>query len=345
VDHDVSRFFLFLTQRGYRCFYRIRCFGVQEKVMADRVAIWKIRRRLGCAIAIGLSSLLMGCATSPAAGTAEAEQHSQGAATALAQQTNADSLAAAGLLNLSGRPDDSLALIGRATAAAPERPDLVWLQAQVCREVTSCDPEPIERHLRELDASNGAGWMGALDRANSLRNDDAKDAALAAIGRSDRVDIYWTTLIARLSRATAQTKAISLEEAEVVIIGVLAARVIPVYSDVSNACKGERLQRPEIIEVCRGVAGAFERGDTYITEMIGVAIAKRVWPADSSEWKAAAEARHVYEYRSKFWAALDIRDTSHAEEYLTLCAQNRREQDVLLAQLIAAGKNPNPPPE
>jgi hypothetical protein len=38
-------------------------------------------------------------------------------------------------------------------------------------------------------------------------------------------------------------------------------------------------------------------------------------------------------------------DTSHAEEYLTLCAQNRREQDVLRAQLIAAGKNPNPPPE
>jgi hypothetical protein len=313
--------------------------------MADRIAIRKLRRQLECAIAIGLSSLLIGCATSPAAKLAADKRYLQGVATALAKQTDADSLAAAGLLSLPSRPDDSLALIGRAIAAAPERPDLVWLQAQVCQEVTRCDPEPVERHLRELDPSNGAGWMGALARANSSRNDEAMDAALAAIGHSDRVDIYWTTLIARLSRASDQTKTISLKEADLVIIGVLAAYAIPAYSGVSNACKGERLQRAEIIEACRGVAGAFERGDTYVTEMIGVAIAKRVWPEDSPEWKAAAEARRAFEYRSKFWPALDISDMSHTEEYLTLCAQNRREQDVLLAQLIAAGKNPNPPPE
>jgi hypothetical protein len=313
--------------------------------MADRIAIRKLRRHLECAIAISLSSLLIGCATSPAAKLAADNRHLQGVAASLAKQTDADSLAAAGLLSLPSRPDDSFALIGRATAAAPDRPDLVWLQAQVCQEVTRCDPEPIERRLRELDPSNGAGWMGALARANSSRNDEAMDAALAAMGHSDRVDIYWTTLIARLSRATAQTKTISLEEADLAIIGVLAAKAIPAYSGVSNACKGERLQRAEIIEACRGLAGAFERGDTYVTEMIGVAIAKRVWPADSPEWKAAAETRRVFEYRSKFWPALDIKDMSHAEVFLTLCAQNRREQDVLLAQLIAAGKNPNPPAE
>jgi hypothetical protein len=313
--------------------------------MANRIAIRKLRRQLECAIAIGLSSLLIGCATSPAAKLAADKRYLQGVATALVKQTDADSLAAAGLLSLPSRPDDSLALIGRAIAAAPERADLLWLQAQVCQEVTRCDPEPIERHLRELDPSNGAGWMGALARANSSRNDKAMEAALAAIGHSDRLDIYWTTLIARLSRATAQTKTISLEEADIVIIGVLAAYAIPAYGGISHACKAERLQRAEIIEDCRGVAGALERGDTYVTEMIGVAIAKRVWPEDSPEWKAAAEARRTFEYRSKFWPALDIRDMSHTEEYLTLCAQNRREQDVLLAQLIAAGKNPNPPPE
>ena len=35
--------------------------------MADGIAIRKLRRQLECAIAIGLSSLLAGCATSPAA--------------------------------------------------------------------------------------------------------------------------------------------------------------------------------------------------------------------------------------------------------------------------------------
>jgi len=46
-------------------------------------------------------------------------------------------------------------LIARAVDVAPDRPDLVWLQAQVCQQSPPCDPEPIERHLRELDPSNG----------------------------------------------------------------------------------------------------------------------------------------------------------------------------------------------
>jgi hypothetical protein len=289
-----------------------------------------------------MASVLMGCAASPAAKSSKTDRHLQRAVIVLAKQSDADSIAAAGLLSLPPR-DESLALIARAVAAAPERPDLVWLEAQVCSEVIGCDPEPMERQLRELDPSNGAGWFGALVRANSSKNEEAKDAALSAIGHSDRVDIYWTTLIARLSRATARSTTIPLDEADVLITGVLAAQAIPAYGPASTGCKGERLQRAEVIESCRGVARAFERGDTYITEMIGVAIAKRVWPEGSPQWKAAAEARRMYEYRSKFWAELDLWDKSHAEAYLTLCAQNRREQDVFLAQLIAAGKTPNPP--
>jgi hypothetical protein len=317
----------------------------REMPMTDPTAIRMSRSRVGCALAIGLSSLLMGCATSPEAKEAKAERDLSRATAVLAKKNDPDSLAAAGLLSFSLHRDDSLSLIARATETAPERADLVWLQAQVCRESTACDPEPVERHLRELDPSNGAGWMGALARASSSKNDEAKNVALAAIGHSDRVDIYWTTLIARLSRATVQTKTISPWQAEVTIIGVLAAVAIPAYSAASNGCNGELLKRAETVEVCRGVAQAFERGDTYVTEMIGIAIAKRVWPEGSPEWKAAAQARRVYEYRSKFWGALELWDLSHAEEHLALYAQNRREQDVLLAQLIAAGKNPNPPSE
>jgi hypothetical protein len=69
--------------------------------------------------------------------------------------------------------------------------------------------------------------MGALARANSSKDDEARDVTLAAIGHSDRVDIYWTTLIARLTRAIEQTKTISLFEAEVLVIGLLAAQAIP----------------------------------------------------------------------------------------------------------------------
>ena len=92
----------------------------------------------------------------------------------------------------------------------------------------------------------------------------------------------------------------------------------------------------------RGVAKALQNGDTYLTAMIGVSIAKRVWPEDSPEWKAAAEQRRVYDYRSKLYQKLEQRALTHPGEYLTLCEQNRRESDLFAAQLTAAGYDPNP---
>lgn len=271
-------------------------------------------------------------------------RHIEEAIVALQVNRDADSLAAAALLSLSEHLDQSLLLIARASAAAPDRADLHWLHSQVCRGAPPCDPEPIERRLQALDPSNGAGWFGALTRAGTANDDPAREAALAAIGHSQRVDIYWTTLIAPLSRAAASTRKLSLEEAETAIIGVLAAEGTPAYQYASNACKGERLQRAETLESCRGLANAFQHGDNYVTEMIGATIAKRVWPENSPEWKAADEARRVYAYRSKFAAQLDMRGEKRAEQYAALCEKYRREQEVFAALLIAAGVNPNPPP-
>jgi hypothetical protein len=79
--------------------------------------------------------------------------------------------------------------------------------------------------------------------------------------------------------------------------------------------------------------------------MIGVAIANRVWREESSELKAAAAERRVYHYRSKLWLTLDVDDNAHAQQFLMLAAKHRREQDLWSAQILAAGKNPNPPHE
>jgi hypothetical protein len=264
---------------------------------------------------------------------------------ALSRMTDADALAAAGIMSIGKNSDQSLTFLARATTAAPDRADLFWLRSLRCDQLPPCDPGPIEQRLRELDPSNGAAWFGALARASSSKNDADIDAALARIGQSERVDIYWTTLIAHLSRAAVRTGKIYLEDAEVSIIGYLAAEAIPAYHYVSDACKGDRLQRKTILDDCRGVANSLQRGDNLVTEMIGVSIAKRVWPQDSPEWNSAAEARRVYEYRATFIEKLDLRGEKRAKEYLTLCAQYRREQDVFVAQMIAAGENPNPPPE
>jgi hypothetical protein len=302
-----------------------------------------MRNVVPMATSITLLVFLLSCATSPDAQLAHGEAHLTRAAGLMARKSDADSLAAAGLVSLAKHRDQSLSLLDRARAVAPDRADLVWLQIEICQKVPPCDSEPLERQLQTLDVSNGAGWMGALVRANAAKNDEAMDAALAAIGHAERVDIYWTTLIARLSRATAETKAVSLSEATTLVIGYLAAEAIPAYHVVFDACRGERLERAEVMADCRGVAKAFERGDTFITEMVGIRIAEHVWPEDSLEWKEAHEARRVFEFRSKYFADSDPWTVAHTEEYLTMCAENRREQDVFLAELTARGKNPNPP--
>jgi hypothetical protein len=295
-------------------------------------------------------SLILLIATSAAGASSDAritktQRHINQAIAVLSQRPDADSLAAAGLMSIGRYSDRSLLLLTQAVTTAPVRADLVWLQSLHCAQLPSCDPLPIERRLRELDPTNGAGWWGAIARAGAANDTEGLDAALTAISRSQRVDIYWTTLIAHLTRAVASTQKMSIEEAEVTIIGYIAAQAIPAYQSVSTNCKGERLQQPGITEICRGVAKAMQNGDTYVTEMIGVAIAKRVWPEESPEWKAAAEQRRVYDYRAMLYPKLEQRALTHPEEYLILCEQHRRESDLFAAQLKSAGYDSNPPPQ
>jgi hypothetical protein len=299
---------------------------------------------LALGFVIVLIACTAGCASSDAR-IAKAQKRTDQTIAALAQKTDSDSLAAAGLMSVGKSNDQSLRFLALATAASPDRADLVWLQVARCAQLPSCDPMPLEQRLRGLDPTNGVSWWSALARAGAAHDSEALNTALVAISHSERLDIYWTTLIAHLSRAVAKTKKMSLEESEVTVIGYLAAEAIPPYQYVSTGCKAERLQQPGATETCRGVARALQNGDTYITEMIGVAIAKRVWPEDSAEWKAAAEDRRLYEYRSKLFVELSNRLTKHPEEYLTLCEQNRREADLFAAQLTAAGFSPDPPPQ
>lgn len=292
--------------------------------------------------------LVQGCAASQAARTARKQRDLQRAVLLLQQRTDADSLAAAGLLSpLRNGPGPAVVLLARAAAAAPERPDLVWLEIQTCRQAPGCDPEPQEQRLRALDPSNGAGWLNAIARASAANDPAAITAALAGLARTQRVDTYWTMLIAHLTGALAATGDVPVADALVDIIGMLAVGSIPPYKPILDQCLGQRLGDPERLEQCQRVAAAFEQGDTYITTMIGARLAQRVWPADSAQWQAAAQSQRVYQYRSALLAHSEaglLRDPQGVGKFLALCAQYRREQDVSREQLVDAGKSPDPPP-
>jgi hypothetical protein len=284
--------------------------------------------------------LLSGCASS---GVSE---HVARTAAQLQRQSDADSLAAAGVLLALRNKPQALVLLARASAAAPERPELLWLRAHLCEEEPSCNPQADEDRLRQVSPDNGAGWLGALTRAVKAHDEAVRDAALISIGHTGRVDIYWTTLVGRLSLAAAQTGKMSPSDAMINMTGVISWLAIPAYAPASQSCIGERLKRPEILEACRGLASAFENGDTVITEMLGVEIAKRVWPEGSPEWKAAVERRRVYDYRVAAVGASGSATRSQAQalRYLAWSREWHREQEVMRAELLDAGKPPDPPP-
>jgi hypothetical protein len=78
--------------------------------------------------------------------------------------------------------------------------------------------------------------------------------------------------------------------------------------------------------------------------MFGIAIAKRVWSTDSTEWRAADEAKRRYNYISEKNRDTDETDsTEGAARFVSMIGQYRREQDFFRARLIAIGLSPDPP--
>jgi hypothetical protein len=227
---------------------------------------------------------------------------------------------------------------------APERSDLLWLHIQLCEADASCDPEPLESRLQILDGQKGAGWLGALARAGKRGDEAEKAAALAAIARSERMDIYWTTLVARLSRRVASTRTAPLHEAQTWVIGILAALAIPGLGDMSDACKRERLTQDDVVEACRSVANSLLNGDTVLIESVGASMARRLWPENSAKWVEAADGRRISDYRNRTVGESEAWIRSHASDLLDLFEQHRREQEVFKGLLVAMGKNPDPAP-
>lgn len=290
---------------------------------------------------------ITGCAHSPERQLEKYQRDQMRAAEVLRQRSDADSLAAAALLVARSNPADSLELIGHAARAAPDRPEITLLHVQICIEAAECDPRSSEARLRQQDPENGIGWVGDIARAYDAKDDGALDEALAAVGRSKRFNSYFTTLVAQLSEATAHAGAMPLHDAVIAVTGEVAGYALPDFAPVSRGCAAERLQRPGVLASCRSLAESLMAGDTHLAEMIGVAIAKRVWPVDSPEWQAATEARRVYRYRSAAISKLDsdgvYLDEAVAAEYLSLFKVHRREQEATMARLVALGIDPAPP--
>jgi hypothetical protein len=87
-------------------------------------------------------------------------------------------------------------------------------------------------------------------------------------------------------------------------------------------------------------------GDTYMTEMVGIAIAKRVWPEGSPAYVEAISARRVAHYRMDAEGKISLRRflfSGFAAKRLQLMTEKATEQEVILAEILNARRNPDPP--
>jgi hypothetical protein len=298
---------------------------------------------------MGLAAILCnGCALDGVRQQAAYDRKVQRTEQLLIASGDADSLAAAAMLSFGPtvNPVQRLTLIARAVSEAPDRPDLVWLNVRLCAQVDGCNPEPLEAQLRALNPDNGAAWFDSIGRAGR-RNDVVevrKD--LAAIALSRRFDTYWNTTIVHVTNAILKTHTMDSPTALVATIGMASAMSLPAYQTIVNACKGDPLQDPDVLSTCRQVSTVMRGGDTYLTEMIGIAIAKRTWPEGSPEHVDAVSAKRVAHYRMQADGKLSLHrflSSEYVAKHLQLMMEKTTEQDVVLEEIVNAKLNPNPP--
>jgi hypothetical protein len=244
-------------------------------------------------------------------------------------------------------PNRALAAIRQATAAAPDRPDLARLSLQFCLSLQGCEAEPYETRLRKLDPGNGVVWLGVLARAQAKRDAQSEQQILQAIGQSQRVDLYWNTLLWRLASAippaapTASGPNLPLTTALNDVTQWLAAAAVPSFQAVTTVCAPERTKDENVRSRCLRVAQALQKGDTALVEGIGLGIAQRLTDLGTPAWNNVQQRIDSLAYQTEAAGAIirsQVERERFSAEMVELLKKLPREQDVSLAILRWAGQ-------
>lgn len=291
--------------------------------------------------------VLSGCASSP-------PQPSGPAAPSVGDSTDADQLAASALAlwgtNARNNGSQALTQIQRAAKEAPDRPDIQWLHLRICIEVPGCDSQPIETRLRKLDPGSGAVWLGPLLRAQQRGDARAEEQILEVMTKATHFDVYWTTLIARLSpilsktpvgTSVAQPVPTPLTNALNSTIGWLSSLATPAFRSLGTACDEQHIREPATRVRCEQISQVLQKSDTTLAEGMGLGIAQRLAVPNSANalqlTKKVQTLRHQNQGAGAVIAA-QVEKDKFSEQMLKLMGQLKKEQDVSRAILRWAGQ-------
>ncbi|HKU16857.1 MAG TPA: hypothetical protein VJQ52_20860 [Steroidobacteraceae bacterium] len=244
----------------------------------------------------------------------------------------------------------ALASIARANVIAADRPELAWLHARICATTPGCQAEPIETRLRKLAPENGVVWLGPLARAQARQDKAAEQQILDVMSRAQRFDLYWTSLVWRLSAAfnsnspppgTPGANPQPLTHALDSTTEALSAVVVPAFKPLSTACNLDRTQDPATRTQCQRIAEAMQRSDSTLVEGLGLGIAQRLATPASPDAIVLDERVATLSYRSQAAGAVvreQVERDKFSAQMLELMKKLPREQDVALAILRWAGQ-------
>jgi hypothetical protein len=237
------------------------------------------------------------------------------------------------------------ALITSARKLAPKRTDLAYLELSLCKLIEGCESEPLEAQFRKLDSGNAVVWMRALADAQRRHETAVEAQIVEAIGRSQRLDLYWNRLVNSVTSARIVNGA-GAHAALGETMSWLGSTVVPSFQTITLSCGRARTGEQVWSDRCRRVAQVLMNSDTYLAESIGIALAQQVTADPEEIEKLAARARtgrYLWQASGAIINSQVERD-KFAMEMLDLMSKLRREQDVHIAVLRWAGRPLTPPP-
>lgn len=290
-------------------------------------------------------SLLAACSSQPTTRTAGASPPA--ARTPSVSQGDAI-LGALRASQVERNSNQALLFVERALQQAPNRPELVWLAARLCGDVPRCEPQEYETRLRKADPGNAVVWMGPLARAQSKGDTAAEAQILEAIGREERFDVYWNSLLwqgavalsAEAPRPAPKVLNGPLTNAINDVANWLTAVAMPPFTGLANACDRERAKEPTVAERCRRIGKVLQQGDTYAAEAVGIGISQRSVSPNSPTIIALSEHAATVQYQhdgAREIMGNQVEREKLSAELIELMKKLRREQDVSLAVLRWAG--------
>jgi hypothetical protein len=266
---------------------------------------------------------------------------------------NADELAASALTTWGGggsaNASQALAQIQRAVQSAPHRPELLWLQARICMDARGCEVESIEAQLRKLDPGSGAVWLGALARAQARKDTRTEDLILEVMTKASHFNVYWTTLIARLTPpvsrspvATSVTQAAPtpLTNALNSTTGYLSRLTTQAFTPLSLSCDAQQVREPGRRVLCDRIAQILQKSDTTLAEGVGLGIAQRLAPTPAVSMQIIERINTLSHQNQSSGAivAAQVEKEKFSDQMLRLMSESKREQDVSKAILRWAGQ-------